>query len=393
MRLSRIQSFTAFALTCLISANAWADPQSEARALAEESLTILKANADRDAPPDDMAKCIFNLEKAAGILEAARDTDSDLAKEVNSQLYWARKRSTLAIDASLDKLRGTAGVSKPVAPKTTPAAVKTERNSPADEETARKAFLEAEKFAGSHGNDDYVVSLNWFQFAGSHPGTDYSLKALTLGREAQARFKIQNPSAKKEALPDTPEMKPFKEAEALALSKSYDKAVPLYKASLKISETAQAHRKLGQAYFAQAQVIWESLMKRRPELAQNLNTALANAFVTARIRGVDRKVRNPNDPTLVAAQKKCADFDKECEVVFSTYDKARDEFKAVLRMAPENKDLIASGFVGLCLSRKTATLPTAKSHMVQFLKEYTPVNDDERGIYDYCKTELERLSH
>jgi len=41
--------------------------------------------------PDEMAKCIFNLEKAARLLEDAHDTESDLAMEVNSELYWARK--------------------------------------------------------------------------------------------------------------------------------------------------------------------------------------------------------------------------------------------------------------------------------------------------------------
>ena len=65
---------------------------------------------------------------------------------------------------------------------------------------------------------------------------------------------------------------------------------------------------------------------------------------------------------------------------------------AVLRLSPKGKDLIADGFVGLCLSRKTVTLSPAKSHMAQFLKDYTPTNDDERGIYEYCKSEYARLT-
>ncbi len=37
--------------------------------------------------------------------------------EVNSELYWARKRSTLAVDAALDKMRGAGGSKTPVARK------------------------------------------------------------------------------------------------------------------------------------------------------------------------------------------------------------------------------------------------------------------------------------
>jgi len=162
--------------------------------------------------------------------------------------------------------------------------------------------------------------------------------------------------------------------------------------SLKITETLIAHRKLGQAYFNEGQVVWEDLIKRRDGLAKALNDAKANAFTMMKIRGVDRKVRNPNDPALIAAQKKCTEFDKECEADFAIFDKARDEFRAVLRMTPSGKDLIAAGFIGLCMSRKTSQLFSAKSQMAQFLKDYSPANDDERGIYEFCKTELERFN-
>ena len=95
MRLHVNHSLMILLFTISVSFNVQADPQSEARALKEESLKILKATANRDATPDEMATCIFNLEKAAGILETAQDSNSDLATEINSELYWARKRSTL----------------------------------------------------------------------------------------------------------------------------------------------------------------------------------------------------------------------------------------------------------------------------------------------------------
>jgi len=64
----------------------------------------------------------------------------------------------------------------------------------------------------------------------------------------------------------------------------------------------------------------------------------------------------------------------------------------VLRLSPTKKDLIASGFIGMCLIRRTQTISSGKSHMAQFMRDYTPSNDDERGIYEYCKTELAKLT-
>ncbi|HLX65072.1 MAG TPA: hypothetical protein VKX17_27635 [Planctomycetota bacterium] len=377
----------------------WADPQSEARDLKEESLKILKATADRDAAPDEMAKCIFNLEKAAALLDTAHDTDSDLAKEVNSELYWARKRSTLAIDAALDKMRGVAGVKAPQpAKKVEPVktAVKPDPNEPADPtsgmDDARKAFQASEAFARSHASDDYVVSLHWFQMASTHPGTDYALKALTFAREAQARFKSTNPNAKKEEIPDTPEMKLVIEADGLVKAKDYDKSVALYLASLKMKETAIAHRKLGQAYYAHAQQVKEEVIKKCTSTYNALKTAAANAYRTVQsLGGGSRRVFNPNDPNYQAALKAYREAYKEGDVAFDLFDKAQSEFQAVLKMAPKGKDLTAAGLIGTCIGQRPEAKFRARSYLQGFLKDYTPANDDDRTIYEYCKTELDRL--
>ena len=205
-----------------------ADPQSDASALKDSSMKILKDTADRDATPTEMAKCIFDLEKAANILEVARDTDSDLSKEVNMALYWARKRSTLAIDAALEKMHGGSGAYKPpVIKKPEVKVVKADPNEPADPgagmEEARKAFNDAQRFAQAHSDDAYVVALNWFQMASTHSGTDYSLKALTLARDAQKRFSAANPNGKKEEIPNTPEMGLLKEGDTELENKDFQK--------------------------------------------------------------------------------------------------------------------------------------------------------------------------
>ncbi len=374
-----------------------ADPQSDARALKDESLKILKATADRDAAPEEMAKCIFNLEKAANLLEAAHDSDSNLALEINSELYWSRKRSTLAIDAALDKMRGASGVAKPVTPvKTT---VKADPNAPAELQPgldeARKAFQEAEKFAHAHGDDDYVVSLHWFQMASLHSGTDYALKALTLAREAQFRFKSKNPNAVKEEIPDSAEMKPVLEAEPLAKAAHFDKAIPLYQASLKIKESTIAHRKLGQAYYARAQQVKEEVIKKCETSYAAWITARDNATRTVTsLGGAQRKILNRNDPAFQTATREFKAVYKEGDVAFDLFDKAQTEFKAVLHMASGGKDLISAGLIGICISQRPDIMnkSNAKQHLAIFLKDYSPTNDDDRTIYEYCKTELERLS-
>jgi hypothetical protein len=387
-------------LIAAVCPRACADPQAEAAALKDSSLQILKATADRDATPDEMAKCIFDLEKASALLEAAHDTDSDLAKEVNTALYWSRKRSTLAIDAALDKLHGGSGGFKPPAvKKPDPKIAKTDPNEPVDPgagmEDARKAYQEAERFAQSHATDDYVVSLHWFQMASSHPGTDYSLKALTMARDAQARFKSQNPNAKKEEIPDTPEMKPVLEADREVSGKRYAVAFGLYQASLKIKETPIAHRKLGQAFYADAQVVKQAVIEKCTTAYVELKAAQQQAYMTRQtLGGGVRRVLNTNDPRYVEAARKYRAAYSEGDKAFDLFDKAQNEFKAVLKLSPNGKDLVSAGTIGICLSQKPDPLlrTRARSYLTGFLKDYAPANDDERTVYEYCKTELERIS-
>ncbi len=367
-------------------------------------MKILKSIADRDATSEELAKCIFNLEKAANLLEAAHDTDSDLATEINGELYWARKRSTLAMDAVLDKMRAVDPASEGLlarSEKSGSQEVSRPKTDPAEPgemvpglEAATKAFHEAEKFAQAHSDDDYVVGVHWFQMASLHPGTDLSLKALSLAREAQARFQSKNPNAKKEVIPDTPEMKPVVEADALAAQKQYEKAIPLYEASIKLKESAIAHRKLAKAHYDQAQIIKEEVIKKCTTTYDALKTARANATrMIPSIGGGMRRVFNPNDPTYMAALKNFQAAYKEGDAAFEHFDKAQSEFKAALRLAPGGKDLTSAGLIGICISQRpeASNRSRAKQTLAIFLKEYTPGNDDERSIYEYCKTELDRL--
>jgi hypothetical protein len=63
-------------------------------------------------------------------------------------------------------------------------------------------------------------------------------------------------------------------------------------------------------------------------------------------------------------------------------------------MAEGERDLDAAGHRGLCYSAR-GDLPSrnkAKTLLAEFLLEYQPLNDMERTLYEFCRTELKRIS-
>ena len=385
----------------LAATSLWADPTSDAEKLKNEAVEILKANSNRNATNQEYATCIFKLEQAQAILEKAGDANSALAQEVSSSLFWARRFSSLPVLNELDKIRKGAGGSAPVAKKAEPAKPVTkpktgddgEDEPPAILAEARAAYDAAQKFAQANSANDYAVSLRWFQMANEHPGTDYAIKALDLGRAAQSRFQAKVNKINEE-LPDTPEMKLVKEADLLVAQEKFEDSFALYLASLKTKESLIAHRKLGHAYFKRAQQIKDTLMPQFEANEKAWREARRAAFKTVRTLGGSRRKFDPNYPPLVEANKKQIDLVKQANVALAYYDKAHDEFKAVLRLAPNNKDLDAAGHQALCLTVKGDANARGRGRNLinQFLSDYAPANDLERSLYEFCKTELARIN-
>src|SRR3569623_390193 len=91
-------------LGILVAPVALADGQDDAEQLKEEAKEVIRANSNKSVPPKDYAMAIYRLEKAQSILEAAHDSNSALAQEVNTQLFWARRCSNVNIIKELDKI-------------------------------------------------------------------------------------------------------------------------------------------------------------------------------------------------------------------------------------------------------------------------------------------------
>src|SRR5262249_18323255 len=81
-----------------------ADPGADAQKLKDDAMVTLKASANGKVSADEYAECIVKLEKAQAILEGAGDSNSVLAQEVNSSLFWARRFSNMEIAKAVEKL-------------------------------------------------------------------------------------------------------------------------------------------------------------------------------------------------------------------------------------------------------------------------------------------------
>ncbi|HEY3323081.1 MAG TPA: hypothetical protein VGP72_21695 [Planctomycetota bacterium] len=381
-----------FVACCVLAGAARAD-NNDAQKLKDEALEILKANAHSQATPAQYALCIYKLEQAQAMLEKAKDDNSSLAQEVSSSLFWARRFSNLQILKELDKLR--AGAPAPKVPEPSAPKKKTDDDDapPPTLALAQKAYQAAEQFEKSHGGDDYAIALRWFQMANEHNGTDFALKALDRARKAQARFAAKGAQPATPAA-DTPELKLCAEAAELAKQEKYEESFAIYKTSLKMKETIDAHRGLAHAYFMRAQQMKDELTPECVAAETAWREARAGAMETVRTLSGMKKRLNPNYPPLVEANKKIAALQAKIKTALTNYDHAQDEFGAVLRLAPGKKDLDAAGHQALCVTVRTDASVRARGRQMvaSFLQEYSPANDLERSLYEFCKSELARMS-
>ncbi|HYG76761.1 MAG TPA: hypothetical protein VEK08_17290 [Planctomycetota bacterium] len=377
-----------------------ADAVGDVTKLKDEALEILKANSNGNATNAQYATCIFKLEQAQGLLEKAGDSSSALAQEVSSSLFWARRFSNVQVINELEKMRKGAPIAAMPPKKAEPAKPVTKPKDDDDAEPpailaeAKKAFESAQSFAQGRANDDYAVALRWFQVANEHPGTDYALKAMELARAAQARFAAKTAKVPTQELPDTPEMKLVKEADALVAQGKFEESTAVYLSSIKLKESQIAWRKLGHAYFSRAQQLKDALLPQFEANEKAWREARRNAIKTVRTLSGQRRKFDPNYPPLVEANKKQIELVKEANVAIAYYDKAHDAFKAVLRLAPTKKDLDAAAHQALCLTVKGDSNARSRGRqmIVSLLADYQPANDIERSIYEFCKTELARIN-
>lgn len=384
--------FTLCALILLtaLHGSVWAEALDDAQQLRDEAIATLKVNAAKTVPPNDYAMAIYRLEKAQSILQAAGEAKGGLPEEVNSALFWARRCSNVAIVKELEKIHASNPPLK-LASETKRREGKAKGAGELDtQEDARTAFDAAQEFAKTHKNDDYMIALRFFQMANEFPGTDYAVKAMTLATQAQMRFAI-NTGTMKEELPDTPEMKPVKDADALVAEGNIEKAFELYKQSMKLKDTLIAHRRLGHACFLRAQQMKDDVNAKLEALAPDYKAAYDGAFVTEGRGGSARKIFIPENPGWVAAQKRYRDLVLQSNEAMMRYTYGQWEFEKVLKMVPGGKDLDAAAYTAMSLSARADNKLKAVDYLRKFLKDYQPANETEKLIYEFCKTELERM--
>ena len=381
---------------------AWSDDRDDAAQLRDESTAILKKNSAGGVPPAEYAMAIYRLEKAQSMLEAAKDTDCPLAQEVNSALFWARKCSNVNILKELDKIHAANPALKlasaePKPKKPAQATVEgianpemPELNLQAD---AKAAFEQAQQFASEHIGDDYVISMRWFQMVNEFPGTDYSLKAVQLARDAQMRYAAKQGGAPKETLGDGPEAKGLAEGDTFCQQGKFEEAIAAYKQSLKLKETAAGHRKLGHAYYQRAQQRKDEVNKELEEFVPKFKEAYDSSWYMEGSSKSSHKKFNALSPQWLAAKRRHGEIMAEAEHVWTIYVYGQWEFEKVLKLSPNNRDFDAAAYEGISLSVRGEDQGKAKAYLTKFLKEYEPTNDMERFVYEYAKTELDRLLH
>ena len=401
-------------LTLLLCTAAWicsphlllAGPEDEARKLHEEAIKILKSGSGMTLDPKQYAECVVKLEQAMNLLDSSANTESALAQEVNASLYWARKFTTSSIIDELQKQKGGKADMPPPPPKVAPPKAKPAEE-PEDKEDAaataaaaaqaeaKKVFSAGQQFANQHSSDDYAVALRWFQVADQIAGSDYSVKALALARDAQQRFSAKEGKAKAEVLPDTPAMKLVLDADSKIPAGQLEEAIRLLLDSIKVESTIAARRRLGHAYFGRAQQQKDALDPVWQAAQDAWQQAKKEATEIRRLAsGGTYKRFNRRHPAILAARQKIDAFAAKAKVALKNYDLAADQFRAVMNMSPNGKDLDAAAHRAFCYSvRGDATIrASARQFLNEVLSDYKPANDLERTVYEYCKTELARLN-
>lgn len=385
-----------------------AGPEDEARQLKEEANSVLQKGSGVTLDPKEYAQCVIKLEKALDLLDKAGKSDTDLAIEVNTALYWARKFTTSniinAIQAEKGKPDGGMGTDHGVGTKKTVEPAKPEKKSdddPSDDGTMsfakqKKMFEEAQKFATQHASEDYEVALRWFKAADELAGTEYAVKALALAREAQERFAKKQGTLKDEVLPDNPAMALVKQGDSALAGGKFDAAIDCYKKSLTTEQTIVAARRLAHAHFDNGQKMKDALMPKFEAADQEYRKAYANALETHRTMGGGTYKRvNWNDPALKAAIAKVKALQAEAKDALNEYASAATYFRSVLNQTKDNKDLDSAGHYALCYSVRRADLYArndARRMLAQFLDDYKPMNDMERTLYEFCRSELVQLN-
>lgn len=387
-----------------LSTGVLAEAVQDAESLHIEAVTILEGASSSSTDPKAYASAMVKLEQAQKLLEQAHAEDSPLGQKVNSALFWARKFSNVQSVSEANRIRSSGGGAvapvKPTGEADAGALPGMEGGADAAQmAAARQKYEAAEQFAREQAGNDFIVALRWFQVADEVSGTDYSVKALSQARMAQerysARVEAEKSAASQAAVLTGPEYDLIKEGDQLLAGGKYEEAISKYEASARLKDNMLSHRKLGHALFDHAQVTKDKLLPLFEAAQKEYAAALAGATRTiTQARGGRYKKVDWTDARLVAAKRNGQQLTAQAHDALREYDRAYVEFNKVLVMSPGQQDLDAAGHQALCYSVRGDLQSRGKARVMlaTFLQQYTPKNDMERTLYEFCKTELKRIS-
>lgn len=189
-------------------------------------------------------------------------------------------------------------------------------------------------------------------------------------------------------------------ADGLMAKGNVDAAVGMYNSSLRAKDNIDIRRAFGASCYKQALAMKAENEPKVEPKKEEIKKVSEKAYKilelpknerrrdnTGRSRQGEQeyKVFDPDYPPLVKAKKELEDIQRQIGKADGLLTEAISQYKAVLRLAPGNTDLQATGRIALCSSQH----PLLKSQGKQMLKDIvvkyaTPANDEERALFDEC---------
>ena len=340
----------------------------EAQQLQKEAQNILRASSGAAADPKVYAEAVRKLESAQSKLEQSAKggaQNDQLDQEISASLFWARRFANVNVIRELDKAKGL-----PVAEPSRPA------EKPKAEGAAEAAFKKAEEFENSHKDDDYAVALRWFQFADEFNGDDLAMRGLQRAREAQARFQAKNAKAGAE---QTPDQKTLAEGDALFRDKKFDEALAKFEEAKKQTDSIQASRRIGHAHLEIGYKSRDEYAAQYLPVLKQYNEALRKGDRAGAAR-LTQKAKEIVDRLRPLEQK-----------ALKSYDMAQKAFQHGLDLA-KGTDLECEGQIAMIYyARGKNVRMEAKTRLANALTKYQPMNDQERTVYEFCKSLFKSL--
>jgi len=355
-------------------------PAEEAKQLYSEATRILRSASGAATDPKVYAKAVLKLERAQKLIEEAAKTDPKgverLQEEINAALFWARKFSTLPMIREIEKSHSKTDPDN-TEPREEPDTEPDKEPPAPDSEKAEELFRRAEAFERSHENDQYAVAMRWFQVADQTAGTDWSLRAMSRAREAQARYKAEQEAKEKDAPPQSEDEVLIAEGNKLFGRKKYNEALAKFRGAQKIKNTTLVQQRIGHTYLEMGYDLRDQYAKQYLPLLKRFNKA--------RRRGDQRRLAYLRRQ----AQAMVIRLRPLEQKIISHYKNAEEAFRRGLALA-DGRDLDCEAHLAI-LQFQRKQRKTARRQLKGVLKKYTPGNDEERTVYEYCKSLLKFL--